>query len=51
MTQALNHLKGLPVQVSKVKPEIREESAKDSKAVKDDKKEIKTPPEKIEKNK
>jgi len=39
----------LPVQVSKVKPEIREESAKDSKAVKDDKKEIKTPPEKIEK--
>lgn len=51
LTQALNHLKGLPVQVSKVKPEIREESAKDSKAVKDDKKEIKTPPEKIEKNK
>ena len=40
LAQALNQLKGLPVQVSKVKPEIRSETDKDdkdSKATKDDK--------------
>ena len=37
LAQALNQLKGLPVQVSKVKPEVRSENDKDDKAVKDDK--------------
>ncbi|WP_211471378.1 S41 family peptidase [Collimonas humicola] len=37
LAQALNQLKGLPVQVSKVKPEVRSESDKDDKSVKDDK--------------
>jgi carboxyl-terminal processing protease len=37
LAQALNQLKGLPVQVSKVKPEIRSETDKDDKATKDDK--------------
>ncbi|WP_238534062.1 nucleotide-binding domain containing protein, partial [Herbaspirillum lusitanum] len=49
LAQALNHLKGQPVQVSKVKPEIRDESSKDDKPVKDIRKDNKAPPEKIEK--
>ena len=32
LVQALNQLKGLPVQISKIKPEIRSESDKDDKA-------------------
>src|SRR5450830_907833 len=49
LAQALNHLKGLPVQVSKVKAEIRDTSSKDDKPVKDIRKDSKTPSEKIEK--
>ncbi|PFH09306.1 carboxyl-terminal processing protease [Collimonas sp. PA-H2] len=37
LAQALNQLKGLPVQISKVKPEVRSESDKDDKTSKDDK--------------
>lgn len=37
LAQALNQLKGLPVQVSKVKPEVRSESDKDDATSKDDK--------------
>jgi carboxyl-terminal processing protease len=37
LAQALNQLKGLPVQVSKVKPENRSEAEKDAKPSKDDK--------------
>jgi carboxyl-terminal processing protease len=37
LAQALNQLKGLPVKVSKVKPEIRSETEKDGKTSKDDK--------------
>jgi carboxyl-terminal processing protease len=37
LAQALNQLKGLPVKVSKIKPEIRSETEKDGKTSKDDK--------------
>ena len=38
LVQAINHLKGLPVQISQVKPEIRDEADADNKSGKSDKK-------------
>ncbi|WP_343586821.1 S41 family peptidase, partial [Herbaspirillum sp.] len=44
LSQALNHLKGLPVKVSNAKPEVRNEEGKDSAPAKDDGKDNKAPP-------
>jgi len=46
LAQALNHLKGLPVQVSKVKPEIRDASSKEIEPDADMHQDGKTPAEK-----
>jgi carboxyl-terminal processing protease len=46
LAQALNHLKGLPVQVSKVKPEIRDASSKEIEPDADMRQDGKTPAEK-----
>lgn len=49
LAQALNYLKGLPVQVSKIKPEIRDASSKEIKPDGDIRKDGKNSPKKIEK--
>ncbi|MDB5988857.1 MAG: peptidase [Herbaspirillum sp.] len=49
LAQALNQLKGLPVKVSKVKPEVRSEGEKDDKPIKEQKQDEKKVDKKIDK--